>query len=194
MSKRVFIQGAREVTWKQRQAAFGLGCLLKEAGWEANVGELGQLVSIMQESGIPCHIHLHTTRQREEDPIRGTFIASVTDCVTLAESLPQEEDEFPEVTKMVAWGIRLGHLIGKSQAFIFFAGAEGTIAHLVPVLAMIKKHYAKKEIFPRVAFVEWEEEKLNAIGTLFDLGFEDFSWCQNFRLDQMDQVAHFITQ
>lgn len=148
---------------EQAATAQRIGQLLAAKGWEANVGSHGDLVPIMMESGIPCHAHVAKMR---EDVDYGC-LASVTGCNQLAsELIPSLPTTNEDTEKMLAWGIRLGLWMSTSDAFLFIGGAEGTLAHLVPVLAWNRKALAKEGRAKKIVVIGWTRERIQALQML----------------------------
>ncbi|MBI2427121.1 MAG: hypothetical protein HYV34_04710 [Candidatus Kerfeldbacteria bacterium] len=94
-----------------------------------------------------------------------------------------------EVVSCASWGTRMDHFLA-GDGFIFFHGAEGTKAHLVPVLAHIKKKAARATAgqkkaappprVPRIALVNWLPTELRDLRAFMGIGTEDF-WFYKFR-------------
>lgn len=183
----VFIQGSGSPTEQQEAAARRIGQLLAEKGWEANVGSYGGLVPIMIDSGIPCHAHL--TRFR--DGVDADSLASMTNCNDLAQPVLSEIDATENAGRMLPWSIRLGIWMSSSDAFCFFAGDKGTLAHLVPVLAWIGKALASEGKSKKVILIGWDEEQLKALHTLGLTGAGD--WFRVCALDQPEIAVEHLT-
>lgn len=102
-----------------------------------------------------------------------------------------------EVLTCPSWGTRMDHFIA-GNGYIFFPGAEGTMAHLVPVLAHIKKKAASEQEkttptrrVPRVALVDWPTPMVaHVMGTmsiqLADIGY----WFANY---SVEEAFKFVT-
>ncbi|MFA6272387.1 MAG: hypothetical protein WC693_04790 [Patescibacteria group bacterium] len=165
MTKRVFIQGDRDPSVDLAACALEIAQLLKQRGWEANVGAYGGLVRIFEESGMRCHAHVIAPRGREVQ-FSERIVASVTDCNQLVRSLPAEVRWGGEADQILTWGLRLGIWMAHSDAFIFFAGREGTMAHLIPVLAWNRKVLAKEGRAKKVVLFGWLRSQINALRAL----------------------------
>jgi predicted Rossmann-fold nucleotide-binding protein len=168
---RVFIQGSGSPTEQQAAVARRIGQLLAEKGWEANVGSHGGLVPVMIESGIPCHAYL--TRFRKSVDVDS--LTTTIDCNQLAEPIVNYLGKAADMDRMLPWSVRLGVWMARSDAFIFFAGDKGTMAHLVPVLAWIGKALAPEGKAKKVILVGWARERVKALETL-GLVTEDDEW------------------
>lgn len=181
---KVFVQGdreAREISFLARRLTWQL----KKAGIKVNLGAYGELVKIFIEAGCVAHCHGHR-KDRGNCPLEVDYFnchqAALDVC--RAAHLP-EETLLP-----VAWGIRLGLLLN-SDAFVFFPGREGTLAHLFPVLAFSAKRQTKP-----VALIGWPEEIWNPKVQKFIFPPDGRlpKWFRHFSADEIDQVVPFLSQ
>ena len=159
----MFIQGDRDLGGGSfAEAAMKIAILLNQKRWEANVGIQGDLVRIFDESGILCHGHIAA-------PLRTVHVGSIrtiTDCNIIAQSLPREYRQGGVADPFVTWSLRLGIWASRSDAFLFFSGREGTIAHLVPILAWNRKSLAKEGRAKKVVLFGWSRDQMYALRTL----------------------------
>ena len=148
---RVFVQGDRDAKGCKAVAQV-IAMELRQRQVGVNLGAYGELVEIFFVAG--CEVRCFGHREsRGRVPEKVTF----TDCMQVAKDLKHPSRE-------VAWGLRLGLLMEASDAFLFFAGREGTVAHLVPVLAFASKRWREK---PRkVALVGWDQDQIYALTKL----------------------------
>jgi hypothetical protein len=149
---KVFVQGDRDAHGCEN-ASRAIALKMAKCGIEVNLGAYGKLVEIFLAAGCPAHCHGHRSGDRGKAFGKG---ASYADCTLIAKLAG-----YPD-TREVAWGLRLGVLMANSDAFLFFSGREGTVAHLVPILAFACKLWKNKKI----ALVGWEPEKISALAVL----------------------------
>ena len=161
---RVFIQGDRDTSGEIIVSAAKIGKLLAAKGWQANVASYGNLVEIMEQSGVLCHAHIMPSNGRE---VRFTDrVESVTNCNSIAETVTETLPYITEDTaNTVSWGTRLWILLGNSDAFLFFPGRAGTLAHLVPVMTFNRKH-GWKNGYKKVVLFGWLPEQIEALKVL----------------------------
>jgi len=164
-----------------------IGKLLHQAGYEANVGAYGGFVKLFQESGITIHPHeMDVNRQVTYEEIEAV------DCVKIANELFGRDESFiPSMLKEIAWGIRIGLFIATSNAFLFFHGREGTLAHLFPVLAHATKGWVKNNTPRPVALVGWPPEEVAAIMKQFNIS-RDSNWFAHFEINQAQKITDFL--
>ena len=182
--KRLFIQGDRSPNPEQTIAATKIGQLLSQAGWEANVGGFGGLVRIMNELGVNCHAHVMKRPAQQED-FSDSAYKSATTTDTRAFNVPLATAGLIEDNEDISWGARLSLVMARSDAFLFFAGKQGTMAHIVPALAHIIKGKSEKKL----VVIGWPTEQVEALEIL-GLWNEK---CQAYDLDQVEATVEFLT-
>ncbi|MFA6524793.1 MAG: hypothetical protein WCT33_00825 [Patescibacteria group bacterium] len=199
MTKRVFVQGDRDPGVDLSACALKTAQLLKQSGWEANVGAYGGLVRIFEESGMRCHAHVMAPRGREVQ--FSDCIVSVTDCNQLVRSLPANIRWGGEADQILTWGLRLSVWMAHSDAFIFFAGREGTMAHLVPILAWNRKVLAKEGRAKKVVLIGWDKLQRDALYTLGlitipegDWASDDAEWFRTYSMYNVEGAVNFLTE
>ncbi|MFA6322432.1 MAG: hypothetical protein WCX71_03035 [Candidatus Buchananbacteria bacterium] len=131
----ILVQGDRNAAGCE-DAAKEIAAELARRHVEVNLGAYGKLVEVFLQAGCRATCHGHRADDRGKCPAETPFV----DC-TVGGSLSKEE----------AWGRRLGIFL-ESDAFLFFAGNEGTLAHLIPVLAFASKSWHDKK---KIALVGW---------------------------------------
>lgn len=188
---RVFIQGDRDPEGVAKQAALQLGQALKTKGWGATVGAYGGFVQVLEESGVSCICH--ETRIHDHGDVKMKSSPSIK-CQELGQKVILElgDGAFSKAGDEISWGIRLGLWMGMSQSYCFFAGREGTLAHLVPVLAYNIKGWAKQGKARKVCLIGWEMEDVDALSTLFMRQGEN-DWLRYFTLNNIGDAAEFLT-
>lgn len=148
---KVFVQGDRDARDSEK-AAQAIAAEFCRRSVHVNLGAYGRLVRIFLEAGCPATCYGH--RERGEVPGEVPF----RDCLALSKLLLSKEGGG---SRELAWGIRLGILMATSDAFLFFAGREGTVAHLLPVLAFASKRWQEKP--HKIALVGWNQEQISAL-------------------------------
>ena len=188
---RVFLQGDRDPEGAAREAATKLGLGLKVEGWGVTLGAYGGFVKVLEETGVSCICH--ETKIKGHGDVKMTKSPSIK-CQELGEAVSTMLGGgiFAKAVDEISWAIRLGVWMGTSQAYCFFAGREGTLAHLVPVLAYNTKGWIKEGNPRKVALVGWEVEDVAAIMRLFKLN-KDTTWFAYFSLEEVDKAVAFLT-
>ncbi len=188
---RIFVQGDRDPSGPAYDAAVRLGKAIKQTRcWGVSLGAYGGFVKALEESGVDCLCH------ETEIPDHGNVkfkTAPSIDAAPLADVVIAElgGGVFEKSKRLIAWGNRLGVWASTSQAYCFFAGNEGTLAHLFPVLAFIAKR-KKGTQAKRVALIGWEPQKVYSIVLLFGFSVET-NWFQTFSLDDVEAAVEFLT-
>ena len=194
---RIMVQGDRDATGIE-DTVRALGTLCKERKIGLNVGEAGQIVRILAETG--ADVRVHQAKSVRPNVPEGCTNVKIVDCFTPAEKARwQLEEEVAGMchhssrsSRTLAWAVRLACL-DTSDGFIFFPGREGTLAHLVPIMAFIAKGEVDKGVARprRVALVGWGDAKKDALLELFDIGDDD-EWVGSFTIDEMDSVVSWL--
>ncbi len=147
-------------------------------------------VKALEESGVDCLCH------ETEIPDHGNVkfkTAPSIDAAPLADVVIAElgGGVFEKSKRLIAWGNRLGVWASTSQAYCFFAGNEGTLAHLFPVLAFIAKRKKGTQAKP-VALIGWDPTKIAAVMQLMGLTRET-AWFRSFELTEINKAVDFLT-
>ncbi|MBI2552662.1 hypothetical protein HYW17_05180 [Candidatus Uhrbacteria bacterium] len=188
---RLMVQGDRDANGIE-DAVLKLGSICGERGIGLNVGEAGKIVHLLAETG--AHVRVHQAKPEPPNVPEG-FRGEIVNCTAAA--LPAHT-HLPAGAKIarVAWAIRLACL-DDSDGFIFFPGREGTLAHLVPIMAFIAKGERDKGVAcpRRVALVGWSGPLITALCTLFNIwpttpGGE---WLDSFASDEMGRAISWLT-
>ena len=162
-------------------SAIKLGRLLKHAGHTAIVSACGGLANAMLTSRLTCDGY--TYHQDIREPLRG--FRNVIDIRQLAEDMGQHDLE-------VVWGLYVGLML-KAKAFIFFPGREETKAQLMAAIALNTKIWGKllpEGNFRRIALIGWKDHDILALYTFFPKASK---WMESFGLEQVEEIARFIT-
>lgn len=141
---------------------------------EAAITRLGEL---LKEHGCRCHVG---SKGAIPDILQKTGVP----CARYA----FEGDEINEHT----WSNRLADWVSKGDAFVFFKGDVGTLAHLMPVLAFSKKMWARKGGSRKVALVGWSQAEKTAIKVLMGFSYDGPDWLRSFEYDQIEQAVAFL--
>lgn len=188
---RIFIQGDRDPKGEAYQAAVALGKAIKATEcWGVSLGAYGGFVTALEKSGVDCLCH-ETEISGHGDVKFKT--APAIDCNEIGDLVIQQlgGGVFDKSKRLIAWGNRLTIWVSTTQSYCFFAGNEGTLAHLFPVLAFIAKRKEGTEP-KKVALIGWEPIKIAAIMQLF--GFtRETRWFATFSLDEIDKAVDFLT-
>ena len=177
-----FVQGDRDAT-SIEECAKQLATTFAEKGIEVNLGAYGKLVEIFLAAGVKATCHEH--RGKKGSRAQGQIV----DCEQLLAGVGISAEQ----RATAAWGLRLGLLLS-SDAFVFFPGQEGTLAHLLPAIA----HASKGDPKP-VALLGWEGNSLFAplksllFPLLCNLNHVP-PWLNSFRSDQVDDVISFLQE
>lgn len=199
---RLMVQGDRDATGIE-DAVRELGRICKEREIGLNVGEAGQIVRILAETG--AHVRVHQA-QIEATNLPEGFTGEILDCynagVTARNDLQRHEGFSPNI-RYTCWGIRLAALAA-SDGFIFFPGREGTLAHLVPTMAFIAKGERDKDVARprRVALMGWNNMTVDALSILFDLennvdpeeANDWHRWIRCFETNEMTVAINWLTE
>lgn len=187
---RVFIQGDRDPAGDAKIAALKLGEFLKNKNWGALVGAYGGFVKVMEESGISCVCH--ETDIKDHGSVKYVNSPSINFSeVGDAVAWLLGEGPFLQAKKSISWGNRLGVWMGTASSYCFFAGNEGTMAHLIPVLAFNAKSWSKSKARP-VALIGWDITKITALMQLMGLT-KDTLWFSHFELNEIALAVEFLT-
>lgn len=185
------MQGDRAPEGDAKIAALRLGTLLHAKGWGASVGAYGGFVKVLEDSGISCICH--ETAMRDHGDVKSTkspviHFGGYADLV-----IDQMGQAVSGAKRELSWASRLGIWMGTSQAFCFFAGREGTLAHLAPVLAYNIKGWAKEGRPRRVVLLGWDLLDLAHIQALFNIRGPATNWFMHYELEEIDDAADFLT-
>ena len=190
--RRLMVQGDRDATHIE-DAVRELGQLCKERGIGLNVGESGEIVRLMVVTG--AHVRVHQAK-REQPNVHERVSTSIVDCIAPAESAIDNLRGQTTVglgsgitEQRLAWAIRLACL-NASEGFIFFHGREGTLAHLIPILAFIKKGEVDKGVARprRVVLLDWPMGSARPIFELMGIP-SDSNWLREFFGDDATKKA-----
>ncbi|MFZ5391505.1 MAG: hypothetical protein ACOZAJ_04515 [Patescibacteria group bacterium] len=185
----VFVQGDRDPEGEAKIAATRLGNLLKENGWGVSLGAYGGFVKVLEETGVPCLCHETEIKDHGDVKFKKSPYINFK---PVAESVSNllGGGIYSNALKEISWANRLGTWMATSQAYCFFAGREGTLAHLIPVLSFNAKSWTKTK--PRkVALIGWNREDLKAIMHLYNL-YGDTPWFMYYDLNLVDQAVNFL--
>ncbi|MFC1663443.1 hypothetical protein ACFL04_04790 [Patescibacteria group bacterium] len=164
----------------------GLHLALNEFG--ATLGANGGLVNLLVTSGVTCICHETSSLQREvqaEDPATINYGQAAASAENHLTPLPDSE--------LLQWGLRLTDWAAKSHGFVFFPGREGTLAHLMPVLAFCSKLWAKSGEPRKVVLLGWREDRLGELERLMGWGGSGFpEWLKDFQLDEVKEAVEFL--
>lgn len=200
-AERYFIQGDRAPEGPVREAALTIGKLLKERGYEANVGAYGGFVQLLEQSGVTIQPHKMDSDKKIQF---NEGEVEAIDTVPLAKQMLGDEAT-PEKIKEAAWGLRMALFITNSEGFVFFPGTRGTRAHLLSVLAF---NLITDQPKP-VALVGWNDDQPNLQESPADslpdqeeawlktfaqeLERENPSWLKRFKVDEPEAAVNFVT-
>ena len=187
---RLMVQGDRDAQGIEG-AVRQLGQLCKEREIGLNVGEAGKIVRILGETG--AHVRVHQAKKEPPNVPEG-FTGEIYPLESAARNLIMKRRLKGATVGRMAWAIRLAHMSDTSDGFLFFPGREGTLAHLVPILAFIAKGERDKGV-PRprrVALVDWPDAKKDALLELFNIGDDD-EWVGSFDIEEMRRVVSWLT-
>lgn len=164
---RLMVQGDRNAQGIEG-AVRRLGEICKERGIGLNVGEAGQIVRILGETG--AHVRVHQAKPERPNVPEG-FTGEIYPLESAARNLIMKRRLKGATIDRMAWAIRLAYTSDTSDGFIFFPGREGTLAHLVPIMAFIAKGERDKGVARprRVALVGWSGPMITALATLFNI-------------------------
>lgn len=208
---RLMVQGDRDAKGIE-DAVRQLGELCKERGIGLNVGEAGQIVRLLAETG--AHVRVHQAKP-ERPNVPGGFTGEIVDCYGSMQQHPAREflhvirsdEERQRILHRASWGLRLACL-DASDGFIFFPGREGTLAHLVPIMAFIVKGEVDKGVTRprRIAFVGYSASQIVALRHLLHIQIMPLmahptglyrgrrtAWCARFNAAQIAQCVNWIT-
>lgn len=153
----IFIQGDRDAKGAE-EAARRMATVFREAGIHLLLGAYGELVKIFTDAGCAVTCHGFRANERGKCPSGVTFV----DCTEISRRelsvVANEAGKALDFTA-VAWGMRIGLLL-TANAYCFFPGREGTLAHLFPCIAFAVKHNKQ------IVFVGWQEPQLTALHNL----------------------------
>lgn len=191
----LMVQGARDARGIE-DAVRALGTICKERGIGLNVGEAGQIVRLLAETG--AHVRVHQAKP-EPPNVPDEFMGRFVRCYSAAKVV-HGMDTIPDGISCdrLAWAVRLACMCS-SDGFIFFPGREGTLAHLVPIMAFIAKGERDKGVARprRVALVDWPMDDVKAVEQLFRLELaRDRQWFFHFttRLPtRMGNIVDWLT-
>jgi hypothetical protein len=162
---KIMVQGDRDAAGIAELAA-AIAAIVAKMKVVVNLGAYGELVKIFLDAGCKAFCHTHRGKGKIAPNV------SYYDCELLSKTLGFADQE-------AAWGIRLGLML-RADAFLFFSGREGTLAHLFPALAFAKKKGR------RVALVGWPKDQEAAILAL--LGGEQV-WLRLFDANDDPQLV-----
>lgn len=198
--RRIMVQGDREAaSFSPQVRQLGEICAARRIG--LNVGESGEIVRILAETGADVRVH----RAKPEPPnIPVGARVEVVDCLTPAQQALNHLRGQAMIglgsgitEKRLAWAIRLAVLTETSYGFVFFPGREGTLAHLIPILAFIAKGERDKGRYcRRVALLGWHVDNIFRVLRLFATGAADIDKLMQFvrpyPLDQVQEALDWI--
>lgn len=191
---RLMVQGDRDAKGIE-DAVRRLGTLCKEREIGLNVGESGEIVRLIAESGASYMVNQaqpgdsklpeHLLRDHTRNCQAAAFMAQ--------EGFHRLAWDSPKLPRL-AWCIRLACL-DTSDGFIFFPGREGTLAHLVPIMAFIAKGERDKGVARprRVALVGWPIGKYTNLCELMEINPSNYTWVHPFTLAQVGNVITWLT-
>lgn len=192
--KRVFFQGDRDISGEARETAIKIMRGLGKLGWKANVGAYGALVAAICKTGVSVRGHGFGAKDQPEQIDRDKF--EFVDCSSAKieglsiDSASRNIKLYPNY-QPYTWAIRLAMLMETSNAFIFFPGRQGTLAHLIPILAFNIKGKEKPK---KVALVGWNRIISGMLLLLVGIDKEMTPWFGIFNLDEVDQVVEFLNE
>lgn len=184
---RVFVQGDRDAKGCQ-SAATEIAMRFRNAGVSVNLGAYGKLVSIFLNAGCDGLCHGYRSNDQGECPTKVKFI----DCAHLAPDIPFSG--FAPSSPAVAWGVRLGILLETSDAFLFFAGRQGTIMHAVPAIGFGVGQVEKGQPPKKVALVGWCDDHIVGVKSFFFPDGKLPAWIRTFGLDETEAVFQFLVR
>jgi hypothetical protein len=189
--RRVFVQGDRDPEGAAREAATKLGLGLKENCWGVTLGAYGGFVKVLEETGVSCVCH--ETKIRDHGETKATHFPTIK-CQELGETVAimLGSGVFAQAVDEINWSIRLGVWMGTSQAYCFFAGREGTLGHLAPVMTYNAKGWAKRGRARKVCLLGWDIEDVAAIMRLYKIQ-RNTTWFGYFSLEEVDKAVEFLT-
>ena len=194
---RLMVQGGRDATGIE-DTVRELGTLCKERGIGLNVGEAGEIFRLLAGTGtFGTHVRVYMAKDKHSNAPEG-FSGELIECNVMGRDVQDriKNDYYfpddPPGSDRLAWAIRLA-CFAASNGFIFFPGREGTLAHLVPIMAFIAKGERDKGASRprRVALVDWPNAKKDAILELFNIGDDD-EWIGSFTINEMPKVITWL--
>lgn len=194
---RLMVQGDRDARGIADQVR-RLGELCKERGVGLNVGESGEIIRIL--CGTGANVRIHKAKLELPNLSGDCENVTVVDCIGPGIAAGKYLDERHDfVVNRLEWAVRLMCMISSSttDGFIFFPGAEGTLAHLIPVMAFIAKGERDKgKETRRVALVGWPTVKVMHLRQLFGIGMDPKDdWLESFaRTHPMEGILNFVTK
>lgn len=195
---RLMVQGDRDASGIENTVR-KLGEICKERGIGLNVGEAGKIVRILAESGANVLAH-QAKRERPNTPEEAS--TPIVDCVAPAQNAIDNLRDQATVglgsgltEQRLAWAIRLAALEQTSNGFIFFHGREGTLAHLIPILAFIKKGEVDKGVARprRVALIEWPMGSARPIFELMGISSDSNLLREFFGGNATERAVNWLT-
>ncbi|MFA4818896.1 MAG: hypothetical protein WC621_03570 [Patescibacteria group bacterium] len=186
----VFLQGDRDPEGPAKEAATKLGNLLNKEGWGVSLGAYGGFVKVLEDTGVACICHETEIKDHGDVKFKTSpyiNFGPTADAVitTLGGGV------FEKCKKMTSWSNRLAIWASLSKSYCFFAGREGTLAHLIPILTYNVKGWGKEGNFRNIALLGWEIETVALIMKLYGL-HKDTTWFQFFGLHQVDDAINFL--
>jgi len=189
MPKRIYIQGSRNPDPKTEALIRQFGTLMLERGCTCLVGSQGKIPRILEEVGVPCVWHAASEFPNDVSGVRcyGSLALTVND--------DPEYQRWHSPTKVsrIGWALRLVDWAANADAYVFFPGQEGTMAHLFATITFALRD-AQAGNLKQFVLLGWPVSQITAISALFDFNADGRDWFYYFPADHVKSAVDFLLE
>ncbi|MFH1235339.1 MAG: hypothetical protein V1685_00170 [Parcubacteria group bacterium] len=191
MSMRIYVQGSRKPDEGMTELIRQFGIQMRDRGCTCLVGSKGDIPRILEKVGVPCIWYAASEFPSDAPGNRTRCYASLA--LTVNDDPEFQHWYGPVEVSRIGWALRLVDWAANADAYMFFPGAEGTLAHFFSTVAFAMRD-AEEGKPKRFVLIGWPDEQIGAIRTLFDFNAPGREWFHHFPADHVNLAVDFLLQ